>query len=108
MFLLRLLRPSTLIAFLFSCPDIYKDDILQKDMSWIRAVHPNGYTVERSVRHIHRLYPCSIHVSGSDCHDIVGYRWMRENNYRGEFKGVLKRKEDAKGPMFNPEKLTAI
>ncbi|EIM84014.1 NAD-P-binding protein [Stereum hirsutum FP-91666 SS1] len=61
--------------------NIYKDDILQKDMSWIRAVHPNGYTVER---------------------------WMRENNYRGEFKGVLKRKEDAKGPMFNPEKLTAI
>lgn len=31
-----------------SCLDILKDDILKKDMVWMRSVHPNGYTVERS------------------------------------------------------------
>lgn len=30
-------------------PAIYRDDVLKRDMSWIRSIHPNVYTVERFV-----------------------------------------------------------
>ncbi|KAJ7232312.1 hypothetical protein B0H12DRAFT_1328091 [Mycena haematopus] len=42
---------------------VLRDDIVDKDMEWIRSVHPGTYTLER---------------------------WMRENNYTGRTETVLK------------------
>lgn len=36
----------------------WRDDVITRDMDWIRSVNPNGYTVEK---------------------------WMRENGYTGKF-----------------------
>ncbi|KAJ7172901.1 hypothetical protein C8R43DRAFT_842573, partial [Mycena crocata] len=46
---------------------ILRDDVVQKDMDWIRKVHPGTYTLER---------------------------WMRENNYGGSSGSVLKNSHD--------------
>ncbi|KAJ7250162.1 NAD-P-binding protein [Mycena haematopus] len=54
-----------------------RDDIVDKDMGWIRSVHPGTYTLER---------------------------WMRENNYTGRAESVLKNTQDGKmGFGFRPE-----
>ena len=61
---------------------LYRDDVIQRDMAWIREINPNGYTLER---------------------------WMRENRYDGSWsdEGVLKRDEDAKGAVIDKEKIAA-
>ncbi|KAJ7474257.1 NAD(P)-binding protein [Mycena latifolia] len=48
---------------------VLRDDIIDKDMEWIRSVHPGTYTLER---------------------------WMRENNYTGKTPSVLKNTQDKK------------
>ncbi|KAJ7250141.1 NAD-P-binding protein [Mycena haematopus] len=49
---------------------VLRDDIVQKDMDWIRSVHPGTYTLER---------------------------WMRENNYQGRTGTVLKNAQEGRG-----------
>ncbi|KAF7367687.1 NAD P-binding protein [Mycena sanguinolenta] len=49
---------------------VLRDDIVQKDMDWIRNVHPGTYTLER---------------------------WMRENNYQGRTGTVLKNAQEGRG-----------
>lgn len=49
---------------------LYKDDVLKRDMEWIRSVHPELKTVEA---------------------------WMRENKYTGELQNdLLKNQEDGR------------
>ncbi|CAL1716920.1 unnamed protein product [Somion occarium] len=49
---------------------LWRDDIIKRDMEWIRSIHPNVRTVET---------------------------WMRENNYKGQLKSdLLKNMEDGK------------
>ncbi|KAJ6459620.1 NAD-P-binding protein [Mycena sanguinolenta] len=56
---------------------VLRDDIVDKDMDWIRSVHPGTYTLER---------------------------WMRENNYSGIAQSVLKNTQDGKMEFgFRPE-----
>ncbi|KAJ7250155.1 NAD(P)-binding protein [Mycena haematopus] len=57
---------------------VLRDDIVDKDMDWIRSVHPGTYTVER---------------------------WMRENNYTGRSgESVLKNTQDGRMSFgFRPE-----
>ncbi|KAJ6509081.1 NAD-P-binding protein [Mycena vulgaris] len=49
---------------------ILRDDVVPKDMEWIRSVHPQTYTLER---------------------------WMRENNYGGRTGTVLKNAQEGRG-----------
>lgn len=42
--------------------NLWRDDVLKRDMDWIRSIHPNRHTVEG---------------------------WMRETNYRGEVDPTL-------------------
>lgn len=42
---------------------LYRDDIIQRDMKWIRSVNPGGYTLES---------------------------WMRDNKYDGQPRALLK------------------
>lgn len=49
---------------------VLRDDVVQKDMDWIRRVHPETYTLER---------------------------WMRENNYQGRTGTVLKNAQEGRG-----------
>ncbi|KAF7340326.1 NmrA domain-containing protein [Mycena venus] len=49
---------------------VLRDDVVQKDMDWIRRVHPGTYTLER---------------------------WMRENNYQGRTGTVLKNAQEGRG-----------
>ncbi|KAJ7474239.1 NAD-P-binding protein [Mycena latifolia] len=49
---------------------ILRDDVVQKDMEWIRRVHPGTYTLER---------------------------WMRENSYGGRTGAVLKNAQEGRG-----------
>ncbi|KAJ6569237.1 NAD-P-binding protein [Mycena capillaripes] len=49
---------------------VLRDDVVQKDMEWIRRVHPETYTLER---------------------------WMRENNYGGRSGAVLKNSQEGRG-----------
>ncbi|KAJ7082824.1 NAD(P)-binding protein [Mycena crocata] len=51
---------------------VMRDDIIDKDMEWIRSVHPGTYTLER---------------------------WMRDSNYDGRAKNVLKNSQDGKNPL---------
>ncbi|KAJ7139176.1 NAD-P-binding protein [Mycena epipterygia] len=48
---------------------VMRDDIIDKDMEWIRSIHPETYTLER---------------------------WMRENKYDGTGQTVLKNTQDKK------------
>ena len=50
---------------------LWRDDVISRDMTWVRKVHPGALTLER---------------------------WMRENNYTGELRRVtiLKNTEDGK------------
>ncbi|KAJ7825178.1 NAD-P-binding protein [Mycena olivaceomarginata] len=49
---------------------VLRDDIVQKDMDWIRRIHPETYTLER---------------------------WMRENDYQGRTGAVLKNAQEGRG-----------
>ena len=62
---------------------LYRDDVIQRDMAWVREINPGGYTLER---------------------------WMRENRYDGSWsdEGVLKRDEDAKGAVIDKEKIASV
>ena len=52
---------------------LFRDDMIKRDMDWIREINPNGYTLEK---------------------------WMRENQYTGELdRTVLKNVEDGKSPL---------
>lgn len=54
---------------------LWRDDIITRDMNWIRKVNPRGYTLEK---------------------------WMRENNYTGNLRiDLLKNGEDGKGVRIN-------
>ncbi|KAJ7909479.1 nmrA-family protein [Mycena leptocephala] len=56
---------------------VLRDDIVDKDMEWIRSVHNGTYTLER---------------------------WMRENDYSGRAESVLKNTLDGKMELgFRPE-----
>ncbi|KAJ7139130.1 NAD-P-binding protein [Mycena epipterygia] len=56
---------------------VLRDDIFDKDMEWIRSVHPGTYTLER---------------------------WMRENKYDGTGQTTLKNSHDNKGLLrLRPE-----
>ncbi|KAF7340370.1 NmrA-like family domain-containing protein 1 [Mycena venus] len=56
---------------------VLRDDIVDKDMGWIRSVHPGTYTLER---------------------------WMRENEYNGRGDSILKNTLDGKMSFgFRPE-----
>ncbi|KAJ7744105.1 NAD-P-binding protein [Mycena metata] len=56
---------------------LLRDDIIRKDLEWIRSVHPGTYTLER---------------------------WMRENEYIGRSGTVLKNTEEGKRSYgFRPE-----
>lgn len=46
---------------------LWRDDIMPRDLAWIRSVHPESYTLER---------------------------WMREKNYTGEWQPLLKNIEE--------------
>jgi len=49
---------------------LYRDDIIQRDVEWLRRVHPKGKTVES---------------------------WMREHNYTGELRGTAQIKSVEEG-----------
>ncbi|KAJ7773813.1 NAD-P-binding protein [Mycena metata] len=49
---------------------VLRDDVVKKDLDWIRRVHPDTYTLER---------------------------WMRENNYGGRTGTVLKNAQEGRG-----------
>lgn len=55
---------------------VLRDDVVQKDMEWIRSVHPGTYTLEQ---------------------------WMRENNYGGRVGSVLKNAQDGRTWGLNHE-----
>lgn len=42
-------QPNYTFPLMPSFAGMFRDDVAQRDMSWIRSVHPNGYTLERSV-----------------------------------------------------------
>lgn len=80
---------------------MFRDDVAQRDMSWIRSVNPNGYTVERSVFCV----PCSLsHLSY-----FPSYRWMKENKYDGQLnRRLLKIVEDDKAVHVNPARIAKL
>ncbi|KAJ6612836.1 NAD(P)-binding protein [Mycena sp. CBHHK59/15] len=60
---------------------VLRDDIIKKDMAWIRSVHPTGYTLES---------------------------WMREKKYEGQFESQLKNEQDGKAWGPNREKMALL
>jgi len=59
--------------------NLYRDDIIKRDLNWIKSIHPKMHTLES---------------------------WMRENNYTGlpaSGGSVLKNMEDGKGMTGNFE-----
>ncbi|KAJ7164160.1 NAD-P-binding protein [Mycena filopes] len=61
---------------------VLRDDIMRKDMEWIRRIHPGTYTLER---------------------------WMRENEYTGRSETVLKNIQDGKRTYaLRPEVVTLL
>ncbi|KAJ7152494.1 NAD-P-binding protein [Mycena filopes] len=59
-----------------------RDDLIHKDMEWIRKIHPGTYTLER---------------------------WMRENKYTGLGETLLKNTLDGKMTLgYNPEVATLL
>jgi len=54
----------------------WRDDIIKRDMDWIRKTHPNGHTLES---------------------------WMRENHYTGDHTLVLKGQESPDTLRLNHE-----
>lgn len=61
----------------------FRDDILTRDMDWIRSIHPKTHTLES---------------------------WMKATNYTGRIstQGVLKNIEDGKGFQLNQERAAEL
>jgi len=61
---------------------MWRDDIVKRDMEWVRSINSKGYTLES---------------------------WMKETKYSGELgPGVLKNREDGKSFGINHEKASAL
>ncbi|KAJ3555105.1 hypothetical protein NM688_g2758 [Phlebia brevispora] len=61
---------------------LYRDDVIKRDMDWLRKVNPNTSNLEK---------------------------WMRETKYTGEFKpGLLKLAEDGHGGGINVERIALL
>ncbi|TDL18911.1 NAD-P-binding protein [Rickenella mellea] len=61
---------------------LWQDDVLKRDMDWIRSVNPGGHTLES---------------------------WMRTTGYTGQLKtGLLKNAEDGKAISSNPDKIKSL
>ncbi|THH09181.1 hypothetical protein EW146_g8755 [Bondarzewia mesenterica] len=60
---------------------LYRDDIITRDMEWVRKINPGGYTLET---------------------------WMKENKYTGDWKPLLKNMEDGKLPGINKERVSTL
>ena len=61
---------------------MWRDDLLPRDMEWVRSVHPNAMTLER---------------------------WMREKKYTGKLRlDLLKNTEDAKTVTLNRERVAQL
>jgi len=61
---------------------VFRDDILERDMGWIRSIHPKVHTLES---------------------------WMKENNYTGKLNGgLLKNVEDGKSVRRNVERISSL
>lgn len=59
----------------------WKDDIVYRDMEWLKSIHPGLRSVES---------------------------WMREHEYDGGRKGLLKNREDHDGVTINFDKVKAL
>ena len=59
----------------------WKDDIVHRDMEWLKSTHPGLRSVES---------------------------WMREHNYDGVKKGLLKNREDRDGVTINYDQVKAL
>jgi hypothetical protein len=60
----------------------WRDDIISRDMEWVRSINTKGYTLER---------------------------WMKETRYTGTIsRGVLKNAEDGKGFGLNLENISKL
>jgi len=59
----------------------WKDDIVHRDMEWLKSTHPGLRSVES---------------------------WMREHEYNGVWKGLLKSREDRDGVTINYDKVKAL
>lgn len=82
--------PVLLFAAVEALLAMFRDDVAQRNMAWIRSIHPNAYTVERFVAH-------SSNILRSRITDFLDNRWMRENNYGGGGdRSLLKIVEDGK------------
>lgn len=80
---------------------MFRDDVAQRDMSWIRSVNPNGYTVER-------LVSCMFCWQSRLSYFSL-YRWMKENKYNGQLdRRLLKNVEDDKAVHVNAERLAKL
>ncbi|CAL1716913.1 unnamed protein product [Somion occarium] len=61
---------------------LWRDDIIVKDMDWIRSIHPNLLTLEK---------------------------WMRDNKYTGDLQGsILKNSEDDKSVHLNQARVSRL
>ena len=54
----------------------YRDEVIKRDMNWVRSLNPNGPTLES---------------------------WMRDNSYTGDYMFVLKRQEHPDELTLNTE-----
>lgn len=59
----------------------FRDDVIKRDMDWVRRLHPGTHTLET---------------------------WMRENNYKGREGTLLKIVEDVYRVSLNPEHLSTL
>jgi hypothetical protein len=59
----------------------WKDDVVHRDMEWLKSIHPGLRSVEA---------------------------WMREHEYEGVMKGVLKNLEDRGELRVDPEKVKSL
>jgi len=60
---------------------VWRDDIIARDMEWIKSVHPRTVTLEQ---------------------------WIRETGYDGSMSKLLKNTADGHGPTRNPEKVAQL
>ncbi|GBE83630.1 NAD(P)-binding protein [Sparassis crispa] len=60
---------------------LFRDDVIKRDMQWIRNLNPNTKTLEA---------------------------WMREKGYKGEYAYLLKNTEEGKGISLNRERTSQL
>lgn len=62
--------------------NLYRDDVIKKDLTWVRSIHPNGRTLER---------------------------WMKEHHYTGKLQlDLLKSAEDGKNIGLNLDRIAQL